>query len=222
MTAETSSPSSVDLHHEATRREVEARLRAIPQVIAARVVPGYDRPVDEVHVVVTPGQSPKTAVRDVSTLLMAEFDIAIDHRVVSVVQIADEFVSEPEARVYLRRVAVTHEGSAAEVTIVIEDSNGVAGEGQAIAPAGQGSTAIAAADATLKALSTWLGDQRASLLQAKVLQIDVERVALVVVTLATSRGTTAVTGSAIVRRDEADATARAVMSSLNRALNLES
>lgn len=220
MTAETAAGSTVDLHHEASRREVEARLRAIPQVIAARVVPGYDRPVDEVHVVVTPGQSPKSAVRDVSTLLMAEFDIPIDHRVVSVVQIADEFVAEPEARVYLRRVAVAHEGSAAEVTIVIEDGDGAAAEGKAIAPAGQGSTAVAAADATLKALETWLGDQRASLIHARILQIDVERVALVVVNLATSRGTTTVTGSAIVRRDEADASARAVMSSLNRTLNL--
>lgn len=218
MSLETST-GAVDLHHEPTRREVEARLRAIPQVIAARLVPGYDRPVDEIHVVVTPGQSPKTAVRDVSTLLMAEFDLAIDHRVVSVVQIADEFVSEGEARVYLRRVAVTHEAAAAEVAVTVEDGQGTSGEGRAVVPAGQGSTAVAAADATLQALQPWLADQRVSLLQANVLQVDDERVCLVVVTLSTPRGTTSVTGSAIIRRDEADATARAVMSSLNRSLD---
>lgn len=219
MSPDASTSDALDLHHEASRREVESRLRAIPQVIAARVVPGYDRPVDEIHVVVTPGQSPKSAVRDVTTLLMAEFDLSIDHRVVSVVQIADEFVSEGETRVYLRRVAVTHEGAQAEVTILVEDGQGTSGEGRAVVPAGQGSTVAAAADATLQALQPWLADQRVSLLQAKVVPVDSERVALVVVTLATPRGTTAVTGSAIIRRDEADATARAVMSSLNRSLD---
>lgn len=218
MSDTTLSNSGVDLHHEATRREVEARLRAVSEIIAARIVPGFDRPIDEVHVVVRPGESPKSAVRDVTTLLMAEFDLEIDHRVVSVVQIAEEFTADDPARVLLRRVQVMHEGAAAQVTVALEDPTGTTGEGSATAPAGPGSTAVAAADATIQALAPWLGEQRASLNQVKIHQVDDERVALVICTLATARGTTAQAGCAIVRRDEADATARSVMSALNRAL----
>jgi hypothetical protein len=82
-----SAAGDVDLHDESTRLEVERALGDVIGVIATRIVPGYERAIDEIHVVSTPEHHPKQLVRDVQSLLYAHFSISIDHRVVSVVQI---------------------------------------------------------------------------------------------------------------------------------------
>jgi hypothetical protein len=76
-----------DLHDVAERRRAEALVGEVVSVVAARIVPGFERPVDEVHVVATTERNPKQIVRDVQSLLYAQLGVSIDHRVVSVVQI---------------------------------------------------------------------------------------------------------------------------------------
>ncbi|MFN2595097.1 MAG: hypothetical protein ABR579_09450 [Actinomycetota bacterium] len=78
---------------------LEDELRRVPGVRSARVV-GGDAP-SEIHIVATRERSPKQVVRDVQSLASAGFGIAIDHRIVSVVQLEDEVSSisldEPSA-----------------------------------------------------------------------------------------------------------------------------
>jgi hypothetical protein len=88
-----------DLHDVAERRRAEALVGEVLGVVASRIVPGFDRPVDEVHVVATTDRSAKQIVRDVQSLLYAQMAISIDHRVVSVVQIdagEDLAAAQPE------------------------------------------------------------------------------------------------------------------------------
>src|SRR4051794_13520252 len=73
--------------------ELEDSLRRIPGVTAASVVTGPDRVPTEVHILATPGKPAKQVVRDVQSLALARFDLDIDHRIVSVVQIGDDEVS---------------------------------------------------------------------------------------------------------------------------------
>ena len=79
--------SASDLHDPRQREEVERELCQVPGVVGARLVPGFEREVDELHVLTTLARAPKQTVRDVQTLLMARFGVTTDHRVVSVVQI---------------------------------------------------------------------------------------------------------------------------------------
>lgn len=67
----TQEPARVDLHDPQRRGEVEAALTAVPGLVGARLVPGFDREVDEVHVLSTLERNPKQTVRDVQTVLMA-------------------------------------------------------------------------------------------------------------------------------------------------------
>ena len=70
--------------------QLEEALRQIPGVRAASVVTGPDAVPTEVHVLATPGKAAKQVVRDVQSLAMARYDIDIDHRIVSVVQIGED------------------------------------------------------------------------------------------------------------------------------------
>src|SRR5437764_10186447 len=68
---------------------VERDLARIPAVTSARVIV-EDQLLTEVHIVCGPGRSPKLINRDVQSLLAARWGVDVDHRKVSVVQLADE------------------------------------------------------------------------------------------------------------------------------------
>ncbi len=64
---------------------LEQDLRKIPGVRSVRVV-GQQHP-EEIHIVSSGERSPKQMVRDVQSLASAGFGLAIDHRIVSIVQL---------------------------------------------------------------------------------------------------------------------------------------
>ena len=73
------------------RPDLEDALRRIPGIRAASVVTGPDAVPTEVHVLAAPGKPAKQIVRDVQSLALAQYDLDLDHRIVSVVQLdADE------------------------------------------------------------------------------------------------------------------------------------
>ena len=68
--------------------EFESDLAKVPGVKSARVV-GNGEP-SEIHIVASSERTPKQLVRDVQSLAMAGYQLSIDHRIVSVVQLEDD------------------------------------------------------------------------------------------------------------------------------------
>ena len=66
---------------------LERELCRIPEVTAARVVVGADGGVEEVHILSSPAKHAKQVVRDVQSVAMATFNLDLDRRIVSVVQL---------------------------------------------------------------------------------------------------------------------------------------
>ncbi|MEE8457812.1 MAG: hypothetical protein V3S28_07155, partial [Acidimicrobiia bacterium] len=80
-------------------RELEENLTRMDSVDAARVV-NLGSTITELHVIAATNKPAKQIVRDVQSLAMARFGVAIDHRVISVVQISPHLLdtaSEPRA-----------------------------------------------------------------------------------------------------------------------------
>ena len=78
--------------------EFEDELSRLPGISAASVVTGPDAVPTEVHVLAEPGKAAKQVVRDVQSFAMAQLDLDIDHRIVSVVQIGADEVGIAVAR----------------------------------------------------------------------------------------------------------------------------
>lgn len=77
--------------------EVERTLCRIPHVTRAHVVRDAADHVRELHIVATAGKPAKQLVRDVQSVAMASFGVAVDRHVVSVVQLdVEDAVSPPE------------------------------------------------------------------------------------------------------------------------------
>jgi len=210
--------------------ELEAALRAVPGIGEASVRTGPDAHPIEVHVVAGDTKPAKQVVRDVQSVAMAQFDLDIDHRIVSVVQIPESAVGVGEAaearaaaedeslpRPALTQIATTRR----EGDTHVEVSLGIAGQvflGAADGPSGSLHKPRIVAGATLAALTELLGIP-AQIESAQVLDVANREVALVSLVLTIPRlGDQALVGSALVRGDEEDAVARAVLAAVNRRL----
>ena len=211
-----STPARTDLHDPNQRAAVERTLCSMPGVIGARLVPGFDRQVDELHVLTTLERQPKQTVRDVQTLLMARYGVPTDHRVISVVQLDEHTTIAATARVIIERVATSRAGltSNAEVILIDGDERYVGtGEGAA-SPQG---IQRAVAYATLNAASELIGDGcRVDLEGITVTNALGQPIAVSLLQVRTQREAITLTGSALVREAEPDAIARAVLDALNR------
>lgn len=210
--------------------DLEDALRQLSGVRAVSVVTGPDAEPREVHVLASPGKPPKQVVRDVQSLALAQFDIDLDHRIVSVVQIGEGAEAEsstahapapPEedrpARPVVSAIGTRTGDGQCEVEVTL-----TAGEhaftGTALGPLATAHRPRVVAAATLSALKELLG-MRCELESAQVVTAGTREVAITVVALGVPRGGDHVlTGSAPVRGDHADAVARSVLDALNRTL----
>jgi hypothetical protein len=75
--------------------DLEDALRQIPGIRAVSVVTDPKAVPTEVHVLASPGKPAKQLVRDVQSVALTRYDIDLDHRIVSVVQIGEEDSTPP-------------------------------------------------------------------------------------------------------------------------------
>src|SRR3954470_13640571 len=178
--------------------ELENSLRQIPGVTAASVVTGPDKVPTEVHVLATPGKPAKQVVRDVQSLALARFDLDIDHRIVSVVQMGDDEVrvpdtvagltpgdepadqAEPVVRPAIAAIMVRSGKGQTEASVTLAAGDRLF-EGRSQGPAGHSHRARLVAIATLDAVAELLG-QACEVESSTVVPTGSREVALTVLT----------------------------------------
>lgn len=199
--------------------ELEATLGRLPGVQAVRVVTGPDAKPVEVHVLASRDKTPKQLVRDIQSVAMATHDLEVDHRIVSIVQFDDADTPGGNAanRVLIATITAQTTGLESTATVTLA-SGGTLYDGSATAPATASSRPRLIARATLNAVSALMPLGACDIEYAQIAQVGGREVAVSIVQVVTPDGEQIVTGSALVRGDEADAVARSVLDALNRRL----
>ncbi len=108
MTAETMAQEPIDL---------ERLINQVRGVYAVRLVADQSGHIDEVHVVGTPGRTPKSIVRDIESILYVRGGVRVDHRKISLVQVAEPISRPPASR--LQIVDVRHESDEEHATVTV-------------------------------------------------------------------------------------------------------
>jgi hypothetical protein len=220
--------------------EFEDALRQVPGIRAASVVTGPDAVPTEIHIVASRTKGAKQVVRDVQSLAMASYDIDIDHRIVSVVQFDDDIdglqhddnlraiirlpdttpaALQPDIlpRPVIAAITIRTAGAEADASVVVRTGDATY-DGRSIGPSTMSHRHTLIARATLDAVSELLG-LPAEVEFVTVSTMGTRRMAACVIQVAVPGiGELVLTGSALVRSDEADAVARAVLDALNRRL----
>jgi len=203
---------------------VERELCRLPDVSVARLVADDVGRIIEAHIIGAPTKHPKQIVRDVQSVLLAEFGLELDRKVVSVVQLGEADLGAPlDERGSGRPSIVSIQGETNGLRSLVRVTLGN-DDGEAVGTA-QGSIATTArhrlvANATIDALRRL--DPAAECLDvehAQVVRVGASDVAVVTIVFVVPPTEQVVSGSAIVRANhDADAVARAVLDATNRRL----
>lgn len=195
-------------------QDLQETLSRLPSVEAVRVVESNGH-ITEVHVLGTPGKLPKQIVRDVQSLAMAAFGVAVDRRSVSVVQLEhDQLV--PAERPSIEEIAEVPAGSRVECQVKLLWHNEMFA-GSSSGPASQETRARLVGEATLKALEKAVGgDVAFALANIDRISIGPRRVILAVVVMVANGEERNLIGTALVATDPGQAAVRAVLDALNR------
>lgn len=195
---------------------LQDKIRRIEGIEAARIVAPNGH-IEEIHVLARRSKTPKQLVRDIQSLGYALFDIEIDRRVVSVVQLADSDM-EGGIRPALVDVSETVDGATADVTVTMrwEDSLLI---GRASGAAAHSTRPRLVAEATLAALRQSIrGGTALAISSMDVPVLGNRSVAVAQIVVVSKGGEKMLTGSAYVEDDETRAIVRAVLDALNRIL----
>ena len=86
--------SEADLERVHTKETAEALLRELPSVLGAFVREDINGHPREVHLLVSPGPNVKLLAQDVRDLLEERLGVPVDHRIISIAQLAQDLAEE--------------------------------------------------------------------------------------------------------------------------------
>lgn len=196
--------------------ELERAIRHLPAIFAVRVFrENNDGIIDKVHVLADPSRSPKKVVRDIETLLLLKFDLRIDYRKISLVQLRPEDLSSfMRPRVKLSAVDKSLEKGSLRVCVVLEGDERV-NVGMAEGPTDT-DIVVLATQATLDALRPVVAEAWIKLNTAQTIPIEDEVAVFVSLTAILDQSEEKLLGSCFIQNDPVAAAVRATLDAVNR------
>ena len=217
-------PDPIPEHQVVRVSEIERLLARIPGVISARLMVNDWGAIEELHVLATTERGPKQIVRDVESTLAARWGIKIDHKKISVAQLAHADSAMPPVR--LKVVGFTSSvdtiASRYQCTVALEvateDAPRFVGRAEGMNVPSQYPRLVA--EATVDALNRAVQDGYYFILEAARLTGMVGyETAVVLLTYHGPRGLfRALAGAAVVDGDPLEAVIRACLQATNRIL----
>jgi hypothetical protein len=196
---------------------IEQLLGQVRGVLAVRVVKDGQGQIDEIHVVGTPERSAKAMVRDVESLLYVRGGVRLDHRKISLVQMAETAIQPAVVRVQLAEIswAASDEQPAVTITLSMGERR-VQGVGRGRAEAGD-PPELLVGYATTHALDQLIGARgQLRMENVQLQQFGALDVCLTHLSLVTDDGIETLLGISVVRDGDLTAVARSVLDAVNR------
>lgn len=203
----------------------EEAIRKIRSVIATRIKANSSDEIEEIHVLANAKRNPKQIVRDIESILAAQYGVEIDHKKVSVVQLEDEeetpqsfLKQEEQIRPKLISVSLRTINTMAEVKVELSAQDEVM-EGTATGTSTTYNKLRLFVDATINALSALMMDKLVFATEdVMITRLGKHQVAQAAISLITPVGEQTLVGCAIVKNDEREALVKATLDAVNRKL----
>lgn len=209
-------------HVDVPEDRIKRAIASLPDVQSCNVEMNPDGTISAIHIVSSTKRLPKQIVRDVESVMAADFGIKIDHRKISIARVEDKEEAKSEKRFRARLVAIrfTDSGGRGEVVVTL-DRAGFTVSGEASGVAGGGGGLRLVAHATLRALEKMIGEDASFELLDVVRISSGERMAVVVlVNFASAADLRSLAGCVQFEDDDQRATALATLDASNRIIEM--
>lgn len=196
--------------------EIQKLIEKLDGVLAAKVVPGENGELQEIHVLADRSRAAKQLSRDIESALAAGLGLTVEHRIISIAQIGDE-IPKAVSRIRVESVEIANgvDGFSARVTLNYEDRKTTgSANGYASSVSRYGTVARACLDALRPCLHQGAFSV-SEVLKLRIANADEINVAVSFLLKDSER---LLTGTALIHDDEYYAIVRATLSAVNRVL----
>lgn len=101
---------------------IESNLEKIDSVMSCKIVTGGQDIIDEIHIVSNDTRGAKQVARDIQSVLLATYNIPVDHKKISIAQIPEAGLKKADYRLKLEGVSRDILGSKVSVKVAISNS----------------------------------------------------------------------------------------------------
>jgi len=198
--------------------KIEALIGQVRGVLAVRVVQDEQGQIDELHVVGSPGRSAKQMVRDVESLLYVRGGVRLDHRKISLVQVAEGSIQPAAVRVQMLNITRSGDDQPTMTVTLGMGDRRVHGVGRS-RPEQPEQLEQLVGYATIHALDQLIGPEGQFRLEGLQRQPFGELdVILSHLSLTTDEGIETLLGISVVRENDLSSVTRAILDAVNRRL----
>lgn len=198
--------------------EYQVLLNKISGVISSKIIADETSKIIEIHILASSNRGAKQISRDIQSALLAQFNLNIDHKIISIAQIKDNSLISSPSRLSIKNINIIGENGKIEVKIYLtkdgQDYIGTALGGNSLISRNR-----IIAEATLDAIHNFLNLEYTFILIDTVRFAVAERYAYAVAVLHRSdTNQEHLIGSAIIKNDDSEAIVRATLDAINRRL----
>ena len=210
------------LQRDVPEEKIKRAIASLPDVQSCNVEFNPDGSISAIHLVSSTKRSPKQIVRDVESVLLADFEIKIDHRKVSIARVEDKAARRAERHLRPKLVAIklAISGGKGSVEVVLERA-GFTVTGEAGGVAERGGNLRLVARATFRALEKMVGLEAAlELLDVIRIQSGERKAVVVLAGFASPSEVRPLAGCVQFHDDEQKAVALAALDASNRIVEI--
>jgi hypothetical protein len=194
---------------------MEELINRVQSVISSRVV-AENNQIAEIHVLADTSRNAKQIARDVQSVLMAEFKVDVNYKIISVAQIETNGRLFNDERIAFTNLTFANNGVNLEATVMLTKGSEIyEGVYKGINTERNRNRIIV--NATLECVSKILPEDHNLILEdVDIYSFAKKRIAVVAVTHATPQNEELLVGSSIVKKDDGEALVKATLDALNR------
>ncbi len=198
--------------------EIEQFLLQLPSIINCKVIENDQNEIVEIHVLSNNDRSPKQIARDIQSSLIAKWNIHIDHKLISIAQIADEITQEVPPRLAIHQVEYSVDGLNARASVQLKYKESIY-KGEVEGLDTRTGALILIANATIKAIEDYIGKGPCFFIEdIEITRLAKKDVMIVAVTLLTNNEERYFVGSSYIRSDTYRSVVKSTLDALNRYL----
>lgn len=197
--------------------EIEEVLNSIHGVLSSKVVIENNN-IEEIHIMATTERNPKQISRDIQSIMIAKFDMDLDHKKISIAQIHQPTTKKSERRIEVEEININVNGSHIRVGVKLhQDGISYHAEEEGLNTTSNAYRIIA--NATLKALQQIIrGNYVFTTEDVEKITIGKKEVMVVAISIVNYHNEEMLVGTAVVKGDFKETIVRATLDAINRRL----
>lgn len=194
--------------------EIEKSINKLNGVLFSKIVLAKNQEIKEIHIITKDFCNPKKISRDIESLLIAQYNIAIDYRKISIAQVRDE--KDYSNRLKFSDISVSSTEEQLQVKVKLENKDRVF-EGKIDCTNWNRNKEYIIARATLDAITSFMnGKIFFQVDEIKALRMDGKEVILISINLISSDGKENLVGAALVGDEQNKTIVNAILKAVNR------